>query len=140
MKAVFADTLYWVAVVKPTDPWAGPAKCAREKLGSVLLVTTDEVLAEFLALLRKGGPQVRKAAAKTVRAILDNPNVTVVPQTRLGFLNGLDRYEAREDKEYTLTDCISMNVMDSRSISEVLTNDRHFEQEGFVKLIQKDRA
>jgi hypothetical protein len=28
-----------------------------------------------------------------------------------------------------------MNVMDARGIREILTNDHHFEQEGFVVLI-----
>jgi predicted nucleic acid-binding protein len=49
----------------------------------------------------------------------------------------MTRYEGREDKEYSLTDCISMNVMDSHRLTEALTNDHHFEQEGFTVLIQK---
>ena len=56
-----------------------------------------------------------------VRAILSNPNVKVVPQTHAAFLNALAFYEQREDKEYTLTDCISMNAMRSESLTEVLT-------------------
>jgi len=139
MKSVFADSHYWIAAVRPRDPWAEAAKRAREKLGKALLVTTDEVLVEFLAALSRGGPALRKAAVKMVRAILANPNVTVVPQARDGFLKGLSLYESREDKEYNLTDCISMNVMKCQSISEVLTNDHHFEQEGFVVLIRRDR-
>ena len=72
-----------------------------------------------------------------VRAILSNPNVKVVPQTHAAFLNALAFYEQREDKEYTLTDCISMNAMRSESLTEVLTNDHHFDQEGFTILIKK---
>ena len=122
MKSVFADSHYWIAAARPRDPWAEAAKRAREKLGKALLVTTDEVLVEFLAALSRGGPALRKAAVKMVRAILANPNVTVVPQARDGFLKGLSLHESREDKEYNLTDCISMNVMKCQSISEVLTN------------------
>lgn len=36
-----------------------------------------------------------------------------------------------------MTDCISMNVMKAELLEEVLTNDRHFEQEGFTVLIKK---
>ncbi len=136
MKAVFADSLYWVAIVRPNDQWAASAKSAREELGQVLLVTTDEVLTEFLAALSRGGPGLRRQAVEMVNAILTNPDVHVVPQSREGFLAGLNRYKEREDKNYSLTDCISMNVMESRNIREVLTNDRHFEQEGFVVLIK----
>ena len=71
-----------------------------------------------------------------VRAILANPNVKVIPQARDGFLRGLQLYEQREDKGYSLTDCISMNVMGSLHISDVLTHDRHFEQEGFSALMR----
>lgn len=136
MKSVFADTLYWVAIVRPDDPWAAGARRARQELGEVLLVTTDEVLTEFLAALSRGGPTVRKQAVEMVHAILTNPDVEVIAQTRDGFLAGVQRYRQREDKNYSLTDCIAMNVMEGRQIHEVLTNDHHFEQEGFVVLIK----
>ena len=133
MKRVFADSHYWIAVVNPDDPWA---KAARSGSGEVFIVTTDEVLTEFLAALSRG-EHMRKQAARMVRAILENPNVKVVPQTRDSFLKGLAFYEDRSDKEYSLTDCISMNVMRAESLGEVLTNDRHFEQEGFAVLIKR---
>ena len=136
MRTVFADTLYWVAVFKPGDQWNEPAKRARNALGNALLITTDEVLTEFLTVLSKGGNSIRIKAVKAVRAILDNPNIKVIPQTRDSFLRGLELYEQRSDKEYSLPDCISMNAMRSESVSEVLTNDTHFAQEGFTVLIQ----
>ncbi len=40
-------------------------------------------------------------------------------------------YEARSDKGYSLTDCRSMNALRDLGISDVLTNDHHFTQEGF---------
>jgi predicted nucleic acid-binding protein len=46
----------------------------------------------------------------------------------------LTLYEARPDKEYSLTDCRSMVALRARGISEVLTNDHHFTQEGFTIL------
>jgi len=140
MKTVFADALYWIAIVRPKDPWKLPAQEAREAIGNAILVTTDEVLTEFLAALSKGGPQLRKTAVDMVRTIMKNPNVRVVPQTREGFLKGLDRFERRPDKDYSLTDCISMNVIEAEGIREVLTNDHHFEQEGFTILIRKGEA
>jgi predicted nucleic acid-binding protein len=52
------------------------------------------------------------------------------------FLKGLDLYESRLDKGYSLTDCISMIVLRERRITDVLTHDRHFAQEGFNILLQ----
>jgi uncharacterized protein len=69
-----------------------------------------------------------------VEQLLTNPNTEVVPQTHDNFLAGLSLYKARADKGYSLTDCISMITMRERNIAEVLTHDRHFEQEGFTAL------
>ena len=139
MRTVFADAVYWIAIVKPNDPWLIDAMAARKRLGKTRIVTTEEVLGELLAALRKG-PFLRHLAVKMVRAILSNPNVRVVPQSRDSFQKGLVRYDARRDKHYSLQDCISMNVMESKSITEVLTNDHHFEQEGFTVLMTRDNS
>ena len=139
MTPVFADTVYWIATALPKDQWHVAAQEARRRLGRVELVTTDEVLAEFLAALSRGGPRVRSAAARTVRAMLSGSTVRVIPQSRSSFMKALDRYEARGDKEYSLQDCASMIVMEAESITQILTNDRHFEQEGFTVLMRRNR-
>ena len=136
MRTVFVDTAYWVAIVHPKDSWKTHAEKAKQSLGDVRLVTTDEVLTEFLAALSDGGKSLRRQAVKMVRAILDNANVTVLPQTRESFLHGVHLYEQRADKPYSLTDCISMNAMRSESLTDILTNDHHFEQEGFKALMR----
>ena len=140
MKSVFADTVYWIAVTRPGDHWTGAAKAAREVLGPALLVTTDEVLAEFLAALSGGGEAIRKLAVDAVGAIHGNPNVKAIAQSRDTFLRALERYGRRLDKGYSLTDCSSMNAMEAEQITEILTNDHHFEQEGFVVLITRTPA
>jgi predicted nucleic acid-binding protein len=45
-------------------------------------------------------------------------------------------YDARPDKKWTLTDCISFVVMQERGITEALTGDQHFEQAGFTALLK----
>lgn len=125
MTAVFADTVYWIAIVRPNDPWAASASRARRLLGTVRLVTTDEALIEFLTALA-GGERSREQAARMVHTLLTHPGVEVIPQSRGSFLRGLALYEGRGDKHYSMTDCISMDRMRERSIPAVLTNDRHF--------------
>ena len=58
----------------------------------------------------------------------------MLPQTRVDFDAALALYEARPDKSYSLTDCRSMLAMKSQGVVEVLTNDRHFTQEGLTIL------
>ena len=78
---------------------------------------------------------MRARAVRTVRNILDSSDVQVVAQSRHSFLRALDRFSNRSDKQYSLTDCSSMNVMEAEGIQDVLTNDHHFQQEGFHVLI-----
>ena len=137
MKTIFADTHYWIALANPLDQWHEPAKRARSDLGPARLVTTDEVLSEFLTALGGSGAELRRVAVKMVRAIMANPNIQVVAQSRDSFLRALDRYEARADKTYSLTDCATMEAMSAAGILEILTNDHHFEQEGFILLIKR---
>ncbi len=59
-----------------------------------------------------------------------------MPQSRESLLGGLELFTARPDKHYSLVDCISMQTMRREGISEALTNDRHFEQEGFRALFR----
>jgi predicted nucleic acid-binding protein len=131
VRQVFADTLYWGAVLHPHDQYRVQVIRAREALGDVRLVTTDEVLAELLDGLAQRGTHLREVAAQAVHMILTDPRVTVHPQSRESFLAGLRLYEQRNDKGYSLVDCISMTTMRRHAIWEVLTNDHHFMQEGF---------
>ncbi len=131
MRQVFADTLYWGAVLHPHDQYRAQVIRARAALGDVRLVTTDEVLGELLDGLAQRGTHLRDVAALAVRMILTDPRVTVHPQSRESFLAGLSLYEQRKDKGYSLVDCISMTTMRRHAILHVLTNDHHFMQEGF---------
>ena len=77
---------------------------------------------------------MRQTVAAYVRDILNNPAITVHPQSDQSFLSGLALYEARPDKAYSHADCISMLAMRQEVITEVLTDDDHFTQEGFTIL------
>ena len=67
MTLVFADTLYWGAVLHPLDQYRAQVIRSREALGDVHLVTTDEVLTELLDGLATRGTRLREAAALAVR-------------------------------------------------------------------------
>lgn len=135
MRRIYADALYWVALAHRKDQWHRQAVLASQQLGAVPLVTTDEVLDEFLAHFSGYGRRLRDRAARTVRDLFRNPSIEIIPQTRQSFLAGLALYEARPDKAYSLTDCISMVTMRQEGITEILTHDDHFKQEGFTILL-----
>jgi len=135
VRLVFADTLYWGAALHPHDRYRTQVIRARQALGEVRLVTTDEVLTELLDGLAQRGTHLRNAAARVRRIMADRRGI-VHSQSRESFLAGLRLYEQRHDKGYSLVDCISMTTMRRQRISEVLTNDHHFTQEGFRVALQ----
>jgi predicted nucleic acid-binding protein len=134
VRSVFADTFYWVALYNRRDAWHRRAKAMTVRLRGALIVTTEEVLVEFLAAFCDKGPHLRSQAHGAVRGLLTNEAVQVLPQTHASFAAGLELYGSRPDKGYSLTDCISMTVMRERGITEVLSHDHHFSQEGFTLL------
>lgn len=136
MRSIFADTSYWIAIIQPKDQWHRIALQARERLGDVRLVTTHAVLMEFLTSLAGRGSSLRKKGVEFVREIMRDPNIDVVQSTRYLFNAGLEKYEQRPDKGYSLPDCMSMVVMQEGAMTEVLTSDHHFEQEGFIILMK----
>jgi predicted nucleic acid-binding protein len=135
VRTVFADTLYWIAAINPKDQWHQRAIAASQALGQAHIVTIDEILVETLNYFAERGGRLRRTAAQAARAILAGANVEVVAQRRETFLFGLALYEVRADKGYSLTDCIAMSTMRERGISEALTHDHHFAQEGFGVLL-----
>jgi predicted nucleic acid-binding protein len=132
VRRVFADSLYWIALSSPKDQWHAAAMSASRAVGGAEIVTSQEVLSEFLAALRHT-PRLRSIAARRVRQIY--ATCVVLPQSDVSFRAGLALYEARPDKKFSHTDCTSMEAMRRENITEVLTHDVHFTQEGFTKLL-----
>ncbi len=89
------------------------------------------MLTEYLNYFAVWGPDFRRKAALNVRAMRGSAAVRILPQTPASFSAGFELYQVRLDKGYSLTDCISMETMRDHGIPDVLTNDAHFEQEGF---------
>src|ERR1700759_5623787 len=128
---IFVDTLYLVARLNPRDQWHKSALEIEPFLKNNHLVSTETVLIELLNYLAEFPPQMREAVAKFTRLALGSRSVEITFHTHEDFLHGLELYENRLDKGYSLTDCISMVVMHKRGIQKVLTHDHHFKQEGF---------
>jgi predicted nucleic acid-binding protein len=135
MRRLFADAVYWIALANRKDQWHAHMVKAMRSLGPVAISTTEDVFDEFLAFYSGHGPTLRNTAARMVERAMTNPLVTVHPQSHQSFLDGFALYKARPDKAYSLTDCISMETMRQEGITEVLTHDEHFTQEGFTRLL-----
>jgi predicted nucleic acid-binding protein len=134
MRRVFADSLYWIAVAAPKDQWHARVVEASRALQGARIITTEEVMIEFLNAFRHNA-DLRRAATVMFRGIQGDPGSIILSQSHQSFLAGYGLYEARPDKAYSLTDCIPMAAMRQEGIAEVLSHDRHFTQEGFTILL-----
>jgi len=136
VSAVFADTFYWIALINPGDKYAKDVLRFDDLLSGGNVYTTEEVLVEVLTFFAADTWR-RIRAVETVREILSDPAVHIIPQSHESFLSGFELYAARPDKGYSLTDCISMQTMRREGLTQALTNDRHFGQEGFRALFRE---
>jgi predicted nucleic acid-binding protein len=139
MNAVFGDTFYWIAFTNIQDVAHERVKAFARSARPAVIVTTEEVLTEYLNYFAAWGSHFRNKVVVNAQNIIDNQAVRVVGQTPESFRSGFDLYRTRLDKGYSLTDCISMQTMRHESITDVLTNDAHFEQEGFRAVLRESR-
>jgi predicted nucleic acid-binding protein len=67
--------------------------------------------------------------------LLDNPDIETVWVDEPLHREAVALLFTRTDKTYSLCDAVSFVLMRSRGLNEALTTDRHFEQEGFRRLL-----
>jgi len=100
-----------------------------------VFLTHNYVLAELIALAL-----IRRFPRSTVLMytleIMENPNVEMVWVDEFLHREAMDLLLARQDKTYSLSDAVSFILMRKKGIREALTTDKHFEQEGFIRLLQ----
>lgn len=132
MKAIFADTYYYLAVVNDLD---GGHRRAMDFSASYhgSTVTTEWVLMEVADAL--SSQQQRPSFVELLDNLTNDSSVTIVEANHSLFESGVDLFSRRFDKNWSLTDCTSFMVMQRYGISEALTADRHFAQAGFTPLL-----
>jgi uncharacterized protein len=132
MSAVFADTVYFLALLNPADQWHARARSlSLERSGS--LITTEFVLMEVGDGLSRPGDRLR--FARLLQLLRAQPDVELVPVSHQLFAQGCDLHAQRTDKDWSLTDCTSFVVMKAKGLDAVLTADHHFTQAGFKVLM-----
>jgi|SRR5687768_5250671 len=72
----------------------------------------------------------RQGIARFISHCYHTPNIHVVSVDSALFQQALALYEARQDKTWGLTDCISFVVMEKNNLTDAVTADRDFAQAG----------
>ena len=132
MKSVFADTYYFIALINHDD-------ADHERVTNLAqtfrapMVTTEFVLVELADAMATEPCRVKMSAiVETLRAL---PSLKIVPASSHWIDAGFSLYSSRKDKEWSLTDCISFEVMWRFNLQDALTHDHHFRQAGFQVLL-----
>jgi uncharacterized protein len=136
MTDVFADAFYFIAMLNSSDRFHAEAVDLTRTLNRRLL-TTSWVLVEVADALSSCG--IRQLAHRFLQRIALDNNTTVIAADSQWFSRGLVLYGNRADKSWSLTDCISFEVMKEHRISDALTGDHHFAQAGFRVLLPPSR-
>ena len=128
---VFGDAVFYVALINRKDEHHERVmEWARGLTGEI--VTTQWVLTEVADAFAES--HIRRRLKVGFDEMARDPATRIIEVSPEYFARGLALYDARPDKEWSLTDCISIVVMGDEGLTEALTEDGHFEQAGFVAL------
>ena len=133
MNILFADTSFYVAALSARVVNHNRAR----ELGQGFrgrVCTTEYVLLEVATFFCAAAN--RAVFLELLRSLENDPATKVIPASAELWRRGIDLFAARMDKDWSLTDCISFEVMKEHDIVEALTADHHFEQAGFVALLK----
>ena len=137
MRKIFLDTSYLQALADFGDNLNPLATAMTGRLRNFRGVTSEMVLTELLNALCSRGEFLRKSAIRLTHDLRNDSKTIIIPQTSEQFEQAFDFYQRRLDKGYSLTDCASMQIMRQLEINEILTFDKHFQQEGFSALLRE---
>jgi predicted nucleic acid-binding protein len=129
---VFADTVYWIALVVEQDQHHERARAWTLHLTGRITTTALVLLEAANALAR---PAWRASAVDLIEHLRQRPDVAIVPVDPALWERGWELYRDRPDKGWGLTDCVSLVVMQEAGLTDALTTDEHFRQAGFRALL-----
>ena len=137
MRAVFADAGYWIGMLFRRDQLHERALALTARLDPLDIVTTQMIVVEVFNHASRIGLVDREVVVDWLRDLERNDRLEIVPQTPQQFHAAAERFVARADQSWSLTDCASFLVMEEHGITEALAYDRDFEQAGFTALLRE---
>ena len=135
MKAVFADTFYFLAMVNPKDQ-------AHRKALDFSAIFDGSIVTSTWILMEVGDALCRVPDRATFLKLLDDlandPGASLVPATQDIFEKARTLFAARPDKDWSMTDCTSFVIMQDQGVTDAITGDKHFVQAGFRALLRDE--
>jgi predicted nucleic acid-binding protein len=138
MLEIFVDMSGWGNLVDKSQPYHQlMVQLYREaKQQKRRLITSNYVLTEVVALLTSPLRIPRPKIISFVNSLKQSSYVDIIHIDKDKDDEAWILLASREDKEWSLVDCSSFIIMKERGMLEALTNDVHFEQAGFIRLLK----
>ena len=135
MSQVFVDTAALVALGNRQDDWHDQAVVVSRQLtlAGCRFVTTDAVLLEVGNTFSRAA--FKPVALRLIETAWRSPRWRCIPVDRALLERGMTLFRQRSDKDWSLTDCISILVATDLGIGQAFTTDRHFAQAGLAILL-----
>jgi len=132
---IFVDTGYLIALINQSDRHhLAAAGWARKLMNSPQpCITTSAILVEFADGICKA--RVWQRFRSVFDFLRNDPRTKVVDVDRNLFDRAVELRNARVDKDWGLTDCLSFVVMQDSESTDALSCDSHFVQAGFRALL-----
>ena len=128
------DTSGWLCLYHNDEPEHREA--VKIYNSAKIRITTSYILAEFVPLAQvRGFPRAKNL--KFSQRILDSAEIEIIWIDENLHRRAVALMMERADKNYSLCDAASFVIMRMRGITESLTTDKHFRQEGFTRLLEK---
>jgi predicted nucleic acid-binding protein len=132
---IFLDSGFLIALAKPRDSLHAQARAWANQVREPLVVT-EYVLCETVDALSL--PTDREKAHLLLAMLRARPHCQIIAASSGLFEAGVKLHATRTDKEWSLTDCISFQVMREMGIQRALAYDLHFSQAGFEPLLRRE--
>ena len=138
MRDVFADTAGWAHLLDSSQIHHEKAVSVYRAVqqGQKQLVTTNYVLTELVALFQSPLRLPRARIVQLIGGIKSSRFVRVVHVDESLDAEAWQLLSERLDKNWSLVDCSSFKIMQREGLLEALTTDQHFQQAGFVRMLE----
>jgi predicted nucleic acid-binding protein len=133
MSKVFLDTSYLLALELSKDQNHAAAKQHWQTIiqSRPSFVTSSYVFDEVVTYFNSRG--FHPKAVEVGNNLLHSPSVEFIQVDEVLFYEGWEYFQQHQDKDYSLTDCISFEVMQKLKIDTAFSFDNDFVQAGFKK-------
>lgn len=129
MTPLFLDTAFLIALEAHDDQHHHEAKTYWRR-HTPRLVTTTYVFDEIVTFFNRRGRHAK--AVEIGNALLTSASVELIRVDSELFDKGWRLFQQNQDKQFSLTDCISFALMRQRRLTTALTFDQDFAQAGFL--------